>query len=115
MEGAISLIYKQLEGGAKKRNLTFSVTETELLNMRHQQKGKCYYTGYPMEYGFVYFKEGNFSDKTKMQISCDRLDPAKGYIKGNIVFCCTLVNKMKNILNEQEFYNICKDIIKNKK
>lgn len=63
-----------------------------------------------MEYGFIHYKPGKESDKTKRQISCDRLDNDRGYEKGNIVLCCTIVNKMKNTLSQEEFYKICKDI-----
>ena len=63
-----------------------------------------------MEYSYIYYKEGKESDKTKWQLSCDRLDNNRGYEKGNIVLCCTIANKMKNILSLEEFYKICKDI-----
>ena len=82
--------------------------------MREKQGGNCYYTGYPMEFSFVNKKAGTWTEKTKMQVSCDRLDNTKGYEQGNVVLCCTMINKMKNNLSMEEFYKICKDIIKYK-
>lgn len=63
-----------------------------------------------MEYKCIHYKEGKESDKGKWQVSCDRLDNNRGYETGNIVLCCTIINKMKNILSQKEFYQICKDI-----
>ncbi|MFA5748314.1 MAG: hypothetical protein WC872_04375 [Candidatus Absconditabacterales bacterium] len=110
IQGALNIIIKQLSQGAKKRNIDFKISVDDLLESREKQDGKCYYTGYDMKYGFIYYKEGKESDKTKRQLSCDRLDNNRGYEKGNVVLCCTIANKMKNTLSKKEFYQICKDI-----
>ncbi|MFA6255569.1 MAG: hypothetical protein WC606_00155 [Candidatus Absconditabacterales bacterium] len=110
IEGALQIIVKQLQQGAKNRKLGFSISSEDLLDLREKQQGKCYYTGYDMEYGCIHYKEGKESDKTKWQLSCDRLDNNRGYEKGNIVLCCTIANKMKNTFSQKEFYKICGDI-----
>lgn len=110
VDWAMEIIIKQLEHWAKKRKIPFNITANDLLTLWNKQQGNCYYTWYTMEYGFVYYKPGKESDKTKRQVSCDRLDNDRGYEKGNIVLCCTIVNKMKNNLSQSEFYKICKDI-----
>lgn len=110
IEWAIEIIIKQLESWAKKRKIPFNISSDDLLVLWNKQQGKCYYTWYNMEYGFIHYKPGKESDKTKRQVSCDRLDNNRGYEKGNIVLCCTIINKMKNSLSQQEFYKICKDI-----
>ena len=48
------------------------------------------------------------------QMSLDRLSPKKGYIEGNVVWCMFLINTCKNMLTEKEFYNMCRDILRNK-
>jgi len=48
-------------------------------------------------------------------ISVDRIDSNKPYIDGNIVFCCAIVNRMKQELSVKDFYLICKSIGKNNK
>ncbi|HKL44065.1 MAG TPA: hypothetical protein VJ892_02175 [Candidatus Absconditabacterales bacterium] len=110
IEGALNIISKQLQQGAKKRDIKFEITVDDLLDMREKQDGKCYYTGYEMTYGFVHYNEGSQSDKTKYQVSCDRLDNSIGYKRSNVVLCCTVANKMKNTMSEKEFYQICSDI-----
>jgi len=46
--------------------------------------------------------------------SIDRVDSAKGYVKGNIVFVISAVNTMKNDLPEKELLSIIESIYKNK-
>lgn len=110
IEWAFNIIIKQLQQWAKNRKIVFDISTDDLLDLWEQQKWKCYYTGYDMEYGCIHYKEGKEANKGKWQISCDRLDNNRGYEKNNIVLCCTIINKMKNILDQKEFYQICKDI-----
>jgi hypothetical protein len=51
--------------------------------------------------------------KTLYNISIDRIDSTKPYIDGNLVFCCAIINSMKNNLNLKDFIMICKLIAKN--
>ena len=111
IEWALWIIVKQLEQWAKKRNIDFEIKAEDLLNMWNKQGGKCYYTGYEMTYGFIHYNEWYQWDKTKWQVSCDRLDNSIGYKMSNVVLCCTVANKMKNTFSEKEFYKVCKDII----
>ena len=115
IDWALHIITKQLQQWAKSRNIDFNISTEDLLALREKQSGKCYYTWYDMEYGCIHYKEGKESDKGKWQLSCDRLDNNRGYEKENIVLCCTIANKMKNILSQKEFYQICKDIVDRQK
>jgi len=110
IQWALNIIIKQLQQWAKNRKIDFNISTDDLLDLREKQKGKCYYTGYDMEYWCIHYKEGKESEKGKRQLSCDRLDNNRGYEKGNVVLCCTIANKMKNILSQKEFYQICKDV-----
>ncbi len=51
--------------------------------------------------------------KTLYNISIDRIDNTKPYIDDNLVFCCAIINRMKNILSLKDFMMICKTIAKN--
>ena len=110
IQWALNIIIKQLQQWAKNRKIDFNISTDDLLDLREKQKGKCYYTGYDMEYWCIHYKDGKESEKGKRQLSCDRLDNNRGYEKGNVVLCCTIANKMKNILSQKEFYQICKDV-----
>lgn len=110
IEGAIDVIYTQIIHWAKQRSLEYIITKDNLMNIRNRQQGKCYYTGYPMQFEYIHYKEGKFNEKVKYQLSCDRLNNDLWYIPWNIVLCCTMANKMKWTLSEKEFYKVCKDI-----
>jgi hypothetical protein len=47
-------------------------------------------------------------------LSIDRIDSKKGYIKDNIQFVCMAVNQMKSDLTLDELYFFCESILKNK-
>jgi len=101
--GAFGVVYKQIRQGAKQRNINFMLSLGDIEALWDQQQGLCYFTWYPMNYESVVLKQEKQSEKTKYQVSCDRLDPSKWYEQGNVVLCCAVVNRMKNILSEEEF------------
>jgi hypothetical protein len=65
---------------------------------------KCYYTGMDL----------TLEAHKLNTISLDRVDSSKDYIEGNVVFCCSMVNKMKNNLSVEQFVNFCEKIVANK-
>ena len=97
IEWSLNIIIKQLEQWAKKRKIAFNISIPDVLELWEKQEGKCYYTGYDMEYGYIHYKEWTEATKSKRQLSCDRLNNDIGYEKNNIVLCCTIINKMKNV------------------
>lgn len=48
-------------------------------------------------------------------LGIDRIDNEKGYIKGNIVPCCSQCNFMKYTYSQEQFFNKIKKIVKNLK
>ncbi len=82
---------------AKIRNKEFSIS----LEFLKTLPKVCFYTG------SVLTCEPNHMNT----ISLDRIDSSKGYIEGNVVFCCQIINKMKTDLNIEEFKNWCKLIV----
>ena len=83
------------------RNFTFDVDIDYCWQLFEKQKGKCYYTGLPIELG-PRNKRGGIT------ASLDRLDSSKGYIKGNIVWCRKDINIMKMDKSDKEFIKLCK-------
>ena len=84
--------FRSWRKGAKRRGIEFNV-DIEYLNNLSK---RCYYTG--MELTLESNKENT--------ISLDRIDSSKGYIKGNLVFCCESVNYMKGSLSIFQFVDI---------
>ena len=71
-----------------------------------KQNGTCTLTGLHMEHSINKGKLFN-------NVSIDRIDSSKGYIKENVQLVCSVVNRMKSDLSSEEFYNICKLITTN--
>lgn len=66
-----------------------------------RQKGKCAYSG--IELSCV---RGRLRDAT-CSASLDRIDPALGYIRGNVVWASFLVNTSKGPRSAREFFEFC--------
>lgn len=85
----------RIKMSARKRGYTFDLDREYFFNCYREQEGLCYYTKVPLSIN----KEDIFN-----LMSIDRKDNSKGYIKGNIVFCCMGINSMKfNYTSEQVF------------
>lgn len=84
----------------KKASCTHSdLTVDYLVSLYERQDGYCYYSGEKMVFGWVDGKVHHNS------LSLDKLDPAKGYVQGNVVWCSYLVNTMKQNMTDKQFYN----------
>lgn len=83
---------------AKYKQVPFNLTSEYLINQWETQNGKCFYTNLPM------VSHGkDFGWQRWDAPSLDRLEPDKGYIEGNVVWCCFGVNSFKGRLNETQF------------
>lgn len=87
---------------SKKKNILFNLDIEYLLNVYHNQKGKCYYSGIDLK---IKIESCN---NNRNVISVDRINPELGYIKGNIVLCCDVFNTMKNNMNPNQFFEYIK-------
>ncbi|MCL4301286.1 MAG: hypothetical protein KJ077_36630 [Anaerolineae bacterium] len=103
---------RSIEGGLKsrrraaqmrslRRGIPFSITDKDLMELWTQQQGKCSYTGVQMTVD----GDNHFS------VSIDKIEPEKGYIKGNIVLCCSAVNRMKWDMSLDELKHWCHRIL----
>jgi len=90
---------QQWKSGAMKRNLEWSIDEKYLNSLPMI----CFYTNIPL----------TMEVKHTNTLSLDRIDSSKGYTKDNVVFCCAIINSMKNTLSVVEFINFCKMISNN--
>lgn len=111
--------YKHYRRGAKRRELTFSISFEEFIKLGKQN---CYYCGLEPEervdsYG------GRISKKTGIRNisytapfkfgSIDRINSSKGYVKGNCRPSCIQCNTMKLDYTESDFLDKIKAIYKN--
>lgn len=98
--------YCALRDRAKNKGLIVDFDRSYLKELWKIQKGKCAISGLPMT-TLV------FSGRVSTNISVDRKDSSKGYIKDNIQLVCMAVNQMKSNLTTEELLFFCKNIIQN--
>lgn len=94
----------------KKKTPNSDLTTEYLLGVFEKQGGKCYYTGESLEMLRIF----EWKEKFQNSISLDRLNPEKGYMRGNVVFCSYVINTMKGTLTEQKFYDRMRQILANR-
>jgi hypothetical protein len=82
----------------KASNVPSDLTVDYLIALYEEQDGYCYYSGEKMIFGWV---DGKINHNS---LSLDKIDPARGYIQGNVVWCTYLVNTMKQNLTDKQFY-----------
>jgi hypothetical protein len=87
-----------VKNNARQRSLDVSITANDLLQIWESQRGRCYYTGAPLEWN---------TDDESVKPSVDRLDSSQGYVHGNVVFTSWLVNRIKNDLGSDEWIALC--------
>jgi hypothetical protein len=66
------------------------------------QEGRCFYTGRPMTLTGYLTRPNAFT--------VDRKRPALGYVRGNLVLCCAVVNRVKQDLTIKELLRLCSEI-----
>jgi hypothetical protein len=98
-----NLMY-QYKRGAKKRNLSYELTDEEFDELI---VGDCHYCG--DETPATAMGQGKTSGDFKYT-GIDRLDNTKGYVRYNCVSCCWRCNNMKGKSSEGEFISQIKKI-----
>lgn len=89
----------------KSKNIPFDSNLKEVLKDQwEKQNGICFYSGRELNVSNDYH-DNPFS------VTVDRVKPELGYVKDNIVFCCSIYNRMKQNLSCEEFVNCCKEVI----
>jgi hypothetical protein len=99
MKNLLKYKIKSCETRSIKKKFDFNLTIDYIKELFVKQNHKCFYTNLPIS-------ETNFS--------IDRIDSNLGYTQDNIVLCLWNVNKMKNDLSLDRFYQLCELIVENK-
>jgi len=90
----------------KLKGIEFATDLTKLLReLWAEQQGRCYYTGRMMELSGYHENDPN-------AFTVDRFDPIKGYIKGNVVLCVSIVNRAKQDLSYDELLSLCEELLR---
>jgi len=87
--------------GANARGITFSISNEYATQLMEQQRWKCAITQTPL-----FMKRLNRRDY-ETNVSLDRIDSKKPYIKGNVQWVYKPINMMKWVLDQKEFIELC--------
>lgn len=89
LNSCINHVYNAYKYGAKHRNISFNLTQDDFKEIIFKP---CYYCGDEprIEYKMKY------KNQSIKHSGVDRINPNLGYIKSNIVPCCTMCNISKN-------------------
>jgi hypothetical protein len=102
-ESSKNSVWTSYTGKAKKKNLEFSLTKEEFFKLT---KENCFYCG--TEPKNTYVRPRNNGGYLFNGI--DRVDNKRGYTLENTVSCCKNCNYAKNILSQEDFFNMIKKI-----
>jgi len=93
-QSAFYTVYYRYAYGAKRRNITFNLTQKYF---RYLTSSDCYYCGaHPNSVKYNYGDSYTYN-------GIDRVNNNKGYSVGNCVACCPLCNKLKGTFTKTEF------------
>lgn len=90
---------------AKRNNLDFDLTFEYIKELWNQQNGICALSGIQMTF---LLQDG----RVPTNVSIDKINRLKGYVKGNVQLVCMACNQMKSDLTEDELYYFCQQIVK---
>lgn len=80
-----------------------------LMGLWSTQRGLCAVTGVPMTWGRV-SREDVSREGYGRAVGIDRIDNARGYIRGNLQLVCSQVNYMRGGLSEEAFLEWCRSV-----
>jgi len=83
-----------------------SITVKFMIDLWNKQNGMCYYSGAKM----VPPIKGK--GRNWYTASIDRLSSEKGYVEGNVSWCCWFYNNAKSNMPERDFINMCIKLVK---
>lgn len=100
IKGATTTSLNAAKGRARLGNLPFNLDLKYIRDIWERQGGKCALTGED------FVLKGGWSAP-----SLDKIDPEKGYIKGNVQWLSQRVNLLKSNMTNEELLEICKLIV----
>jgi len=102
-EAYLRLIHSQLKSQRKKTNLAWEITPEYLIEQYRDQGGRCSLSGNVMSFHRSDARVNKLC-KNPMNISIERIDPAAGYVPGNITLVCLQANLMKSTMDADQFF-----------
>ena len=93
--GWLDLFFCKKKYQCIKYGIPFDLTVESLTDQWHKQHGRCYYSKMDLQ----------FNSKSMNGAQLDRVEPAGGYLRTNVVWCSKAINNLKNNASIEEFTN----------
>lgn len=97
LESFLKLKVSSLKCTANKNHLLFDLSWIYLSTLLEQQKRKCFYTDVDLVWG-----RGHKQTDSRFRATVDKIEPSKGYVIGNVVWCSRRANIIKSDLTLDE-------------
>ena len=91
----------------KRRELEYNLTVFDLEELDIAQNGKCALSGITLDF------RKPVGPSQPNQVSVDRIDNTKGYIKDNIRLVCLMANYCRNGFTDQQVVDFCRSVVLN--
>lgn len=82
------------------------ITPLEIENKWHEQDGRCYWFGVPLDLKLLYNDHPDWYSKHPLAPSIDKIDPEGDYEYSNIVICTRMANFGRNVFPFNEFHSV---------
>lgn len=104
--------FRGMNRGAKSRGLEVDLSFDEYKEIVKQRCGYCDSPILDTHYAYSRrrYSKGKEFDVNAEFNGIDRMDSSKGYIKGNMISCCSMCNRMKSDFESDIFLNKVKEI-----
>jgi len=96
LEGYMKWAASTKRSRCNKLGIEFDIDSDFLVELWHQQDGKCCYSNIGLEYG----------SKNLNSVWLERRDPSLGYTKENVVLASKMMNAAKNDASEEDFLDL---------
>ncbi len=85
---------------------------TYLMKLWDKQRGRCALTGIPMTWLANRREDIGNGYGLGRNVSVDRIDSARGYVKGNLRLVCSQLNYMRGSLEDPDFVLWCELVVR---
>jgi len=105
LKGFLKNLIKESKKRAKKKKLNYDLDYNYLEELWKKQNGKCNLSGMTMTHINNYGLKKKISRCCPTNVSIDRINSKKGYIKENSQLICTWIQSAKNDYEQELFLN----------
>ena len=96
--------------GARVRNIEFTITQQDVIDLWYKQNGCCALSGVPMT-----LTHGKVDKPNPTKVSIDRINNDLGYHKENIQLITWQVNCSKGAYEIEQLFEMCQHVVKYQK